>query len=91
MLKPYITPRVQELVRGRLLEGLRFFDKRVLRPEYSRAEVKLALLLIRIANPQETLVTEEFRILERLPQINPTSKPARSTGRKNVKSPTEER
>ncbi|HWL51724.1 MAG TPA: hypothetical protein VNQ90_04775 [Chthoniobacteraceae bacterium] len=64
VLQPYITDRVRELVRGRLLEGVKFFDKRALRSEYTRSEVKLVLLLVKIANPTEALTSEEQRLLE---------------------------
>lgn len=64
VLRPYITPRITDLVRGRLLEGVRFFDKRSLRSGYTRSEAKLALLLVKIANPAEALTSEEQRLLE---------------------------
>ena len=52
------------LVRGRLLEGAKFFDHGSLRPEFGRSEVKLSLLLIKIANPGECLTGPELALLE---------------------------
>lgn len=63
-LRPFITDRVQGLVRERLLEGIKFFDGHTLRPEYTRAEVKLTILLVRIANPKELLSRDEADLIE---------------------------
>lgn len=64
ILRPFITDRVQELVRGRLLEGMKFFDGHTLRSEFTRAEAKLALLLVRMANPTELLNEDEAALLK---------------------------
>lgn len=64
ILRPFITDRVRELVRGRLLQGLKFFDTHTLRPEYARDEVKLALLLVRMANPREVFSKTELDLLD---------------------------
>ena len=63
ILRPFVTARHTDLVRQRLLEGLKFFEAGVLRPEFSRAEVKLTLLLVRLANPTETLNADEAALL----------------------------
>ena len=64
VLKPYVNDRIASLVRGRLLEGVKFFEGHTLRPEFSRSEVKLALLMIRIANDKEFFSIDELTILE---------------------------
>ena len=69
VLRPFINDRIIALVRARLLDGERFFDSsHALRPEYNRSEVKLALLLIRIANPDEPLSEDEKSLLITLPR-----------------------
>lgn len=78
VLKPYVNDRILSLVRGRLFDGVKFFDERTLRPEYSRAEVKLALLLVRIANPSEPLNSSELAILEGGQRQNNADKPQTS-------------
>jgi hypothetical protein len=65
LLKPYITAEVQELVRYRLLEGGRFSVQRRLLPEYKASDVKLVLLLVRLANPAEQLDDEEELLVSR--------------------------
>ncbi len=58
--RPFVTDPVRKLVRGRLLEGaLKFVDTSTLRPGLKRDEVKLALLLVKIANPKEFLTVNE--------------------------------
>jgi len=69
ILRPFITDRIQSLVRSRLLDGERFFENHVLRPCFIRPEVKLALLLVRIANPDEPLIVEEEKVLTARPQV----------------------
>ena len=64
VLRPFITGRVQKLVRGRLLKGLKFFDTNALRHGLKRDEVKLALLLVKIANPREFLTVNETALIE---------------------------
>lgn len=64
VLRPFITDRVSDLVRSRLLEGLKFFGTTALRPGFNRDEVKLALLLVRIANPDEVLTDAETKLLK---------------------------
>jgi hypothetical protein len=63
VLRPFITERVQALVRERLLDGKLFFKNHSLLPGYSRPEVKMALLLVRIANPSEQLNKDEEALL----------------------------
>lgn len=63
-LRPFITDRVEKLVRGRLLEGLKFFGTTALRSGFKRDEVKLALLLVKIANPKEFLTANETALIE---------------------------
>ncbi len=64
LLLPLASQKVRELMRDRLLHGLKFFDSHTLRSEFSRDEVKLALLLVKIANPAELLSGEEKDLLE---------------------------
>ena len=64
VLCPFVTDRVLELVRCRLLEGSRFFEHHALKPEFSKSETKLALLLVRVANPKEYLNSDEINLLE---------------------------
>lgn len=64
VLLPLVNERIQSLVRGRLLEGLKFFDKNTLRHEYSRSEAKLALLIVKIANPDEQFTAAERQLME---------------------------
>ena len=64
VLKPFLNDRISSLVRGRLLEGLKFFEGHTLRPEYSRSEVKIALLMVRIANSDEFFTIDELTIME---------------------------
>jgi len=64
ILSRLATDETWRLVEGRLLKGERFFHKRGLKPGYSRDQVKLALLLVRVGNPVETLTSEELRLLE---------------------------
>lgn len=64
VLGPLVTDRVRELVRDRLLHGLKFFDGHTLRPQFKKADVKLALLLVRIANPKELLSKDEADLIE---------------------------
>ncbi|MDD5348789.1 MAG: hypothetical protein PHQ12_01140 [Chthoniobacteraceae bacterium] len=64
VLQPFVTERIRELVRGRLLEGLKFFDGHNIRPGFDRAEVKLALLLTKIGNPMECLSIDETSLLD---------------------------
>ena len=47
------TDHIWELTRGRLLDGTRFFENHKLLPEFKRADVKLALLLVVAGNPDE--------------------------------------
>jgi len=63
VLQPFVTAGVTALVRSRLLEGGRFFDGHRLKPGLKRADVKLALLLVKIANPHEILTAEERTLL----------------------------
>jgi hypothetical protein len=60
----FSNDRVMELVRGRLLEGRKFFQNKAMLPEYSRSEVKLALLLVRLANPKETFTADEESVMD---------------------------
>jgi len=64
VLRPFVTERILSLTRGRLFEGLKFFERGTLRHEFGRGEVKLALLLVRIANSDEYLTALELEILE---------------------------
>ena len=63
VLKPYVNDRISSLVRGRLLEGMKFFDGHTLRPEFSRSEAKMALLMVRIANEHEFFSSDERAIM----------------------------
>lgn len=63
VLRPFITERINALVRGRLFEGLKFFGTSALRPGFDRGEVKLALLLVRIAHEKEVFTKEEAALL----------------------------
>lgn len=65
VLNRLATDHVWELTRGRLLDGTRFFENHKLRPEFKRADVKLALLLVAAGNPDEVLSDDEMRLLER--------------------------
>lgn len=53
-----------ELVRGRLLLGLKFFDGTKRIETWTREQVKLALLIVRIANPKEDMTAKEVEIME---------------------------
>lgn len=64
ILRPLVTDRVRVLVRKRLLHGLKFFDAHTLRPQFKKADVKLVLLLVRIANPKELLSKDEADLIE---------------------------
>lgn len=64
VLRPFITDRINDLVRGRLLQGVKFFGTTALRSGFDRSEVKLALLLVRIANPKEVLTKQESALIE---------------------------
>ena len=64
VLRPFVTERILSLTRGRLFEGLKFFERGTLRHEFGRGEVKLALLLVRIANSDEYLTGPELEVLE---------------------------
>ena len=48
-----------------MLDGKRFFENHKLLPEFKRADVKLALLLVLAGNPDEVLSDDEMRLLER--------------------------
>jgi len=63
VLRPFVTERILSLTRGRLLEGVKFFNGNSLHHEYSRSEVKLALLLVKIGNPDESLTDNEKELL----------------------------
>lgn len=63
LLRSFATDRILSLTRCRLLEGLKFFRRGSLLPEYNRADVKAALLLVRIANPSEYLTGPEEELL----------------------------
>lgn len=64
ILRPFVTDRVRVLVRKRLLHGLKFFDAHTLRPQFKKADIKLALLIVRIANPKELLSKDELELIE---------------------------
>lgn len=64
ILRPFITPKVKKIVKERLLHGLKFFEAGTIKKEFTRADIKLSLLLIRIANPKELLNLDEIQILE---------------------------
>jgi len=64
LLRPHITERIAGLVCGRLLDGIKFFRNGVIASEFTRREVKLALLLVKIANPDECLTIDEHHIIE---------------------------
>ena len=57
--------RKAALVRYRLLEGGRFFGQRRLLPEYKSNCVKLALILVRLANPAEEFSDEEEMLVSK--------------------------
>jgi len=65
VLNRLATDHVWELTKGRLLDGTRFFENHKLLPEFKRADVKLALLLVVAGNPDEALSDDEMRLLER--------------------------
>jgi len=60
LLRPHITERIAGLVCGRLLDGIKFFRNGVIASEFTRREVKLALLLVKIANPDEFYIAACF-------------------------------
>ena len=63
VLAPFINERILSLVKYRLFNGGRFFDKNTLREKYNRSDIKLVLLLVAIANPKEPLSVAEKTLL----------------------------
>ena len=68
VLNRIATDYVWKLVRGRMLEGMRFFKNHTLLPEFEEGDVKLALLLVVIGHPDEVLSKDEARLLNRRQQ-----------------------
>ena len=85
VLQPFITERIRELVRGRLLEGVKFFDSGKIADGFTRSDVKLVLLLVLLANPKEYLSLEEIGILESRQRVLASDKPVLASVRKNSK------
>lgn len=64
VLRPFITEKINALVRGRLFEGLLFFEANRFRSELcSRGEAKLALLLVRLAHEKEPFTDNEAELM----------------------------
>lgn len=64
ILTPFYTDRIRGLVHDRLFCGLKFFEAGALRTGYQRGEVKLVLLLVRLANPRECLNESETALID---------------------------
>lgn len=62
ILRPLLTPRISKLVTDRLFNGLKFFNN-CHSPNYDRGTIKLALLLVKIANPQEYFSADEMQAM----------------------------
>lgn len=76
ILRELATETTMELVKLRLLFGLKFFDNHCLKDSFARSEVKLVLLLVQLANPDEVFSADEKAILgarqqQALPQEAP--------------------
>lgn len=82
LLEPFATPEVMEVLKGRLLNGLKLFS-----PEgyltHDRATTKMVLLLVKIANPSEFINENERQVLE--------GGQRKSSGHKVVKSASKRR
>jgi hypothetical protein len=63
-LYPFITDSVRELARNRLFNALKFHEGKTLKKEFNKADVKAALLLIKIINPREFLTGAEREMIE---------------------------
>lgn len=62
ILRPLADESVMELVRKRLLQGFKFFDdNRLIGAD--REKAKLALLIVRIANPSEVFTKNELDLM----------------------------
>lgn len=92
ILQKFVTEEVWSLVRGRVLEGQKFFGTTALRPGLKRDDVKLALLLVRIANPTECFTDAEKALLTnplrplRQRKDNATSAETASAGETEIKA-----
>lgn len=64
ILRPFVDDATMALVRARLLGGLKFFADKTLLPMYTREQVKLVLLVVRIANPAEYFNESEVGVME---------------------------
>jgi len=72
ILKQFATKHVLKLAKSRLLEGTRFFQNHKLLPAYKRADVKLALLLVLVAQPDAAICADEVKLLDRRSQKKET-------------------
>jgi len=61
VLRDFITPDIQQLVRARLLRGERLHD--IHRRIHSFEVTKLVLLLVQIANPSEYFTEDEKNVM----------------------------
>jgi len=68
VLKRIASDRVWELVKGRLLEGTYFFKNHKILPEFKKADVKLALMLVVFGWPDEFFSQDELQLLSRRQQ-----------------------
>lgn len=91
VLRPFVNDRVSSLVRGRLLDGLKFFRDGVLLPEYGRSEVKLALLLVQIANERENFTADELHVLGGRQKISSSANTKVSSATVSERQPTKNR
>jgi len=63
ILRSLASDAVMCMAHNRLLHGLKFFDGTKLMDAYTRADVKLALLIVRIANPTEEFTDKETALM----------------------------
>ncbi len=63
ILRPLADDETMAMVRERLLGGLKFFEGNKLIEKYTRASAKLALLMVRIANPTEEFTENEKALM----------------------------
>lgn len=64
ILTSFITPDIKKIVKNRLFNGLKFFDGHTFKSPHSKGDAKLALLLVRIANPEESLSADELQLIK---------------------------
>lgn len=63
VLRPYVTAKIKAIVRRRLFEGMKFFEGHTFKSQYTRGEVKLALIISRIGNPEEPFSADELALI----------------------------